>query len=41
MKAIVASVVIPDGEGGADKIEAKLNEIEGVSSVETVGMDRL
>ncbi|MFH0927065.1 MAG: elongation factor 1-beta [Candidatus Micrarchaeota archaeon] len=41
MKAIVASVVIPDGEGGADKVEASLGEIEGVSSVEIVGMDRL
>ena len=41
MKAIVATVVIPDGEGGADKVEAKLKEIENVSSVETAGMDRL
>ena len=41
MKAIVASVVIPDGEGGADKVEAALGGIEGVSSVEIVGMDRL
>jgi len=41
MKAIVASVVIPDSDGGADKVEAKLSEIENVSSVEIVGMDRL
>lgn len=41
MKAIVASIVIPDGEGGSDKVEAKLSEIENVSSVETVEMDRL
>ena len=41
MKAIVASIVIPDGEGGADKVEEKLKGIEHVSSVEVVGMDRL
>jgi len=41
MKAIVVTVVMPDGEGGADKVEAKLGEIANVSSVEVVGMDRL
>jgi len=41
LKAIYATYVIPDGEGGADKLEEMIREIKGVGQVDVEGMDRL
>ncbi|PIT84191.1 elongation factor 1-beta [Candidatus Micrarchaeota archaeon CG10_big_fil_rev_8_21_14_0_10_45_29] len=41
MKALIVKIIIPDGEGGSDKIEEKLKEIENVSTCDTTNLDRL
>jgi len=38
LKALEVSKIIPDGQGGPDDLEEKLRTIEGVESVETVGV---
>ena len=35
LKALLATVVVEDGSGEGDKIEASLGTVQGVSSVET------
>ena len=41
IKLIKALFVIPDGEGGTDKLEEQLNAIEGISNVEVESATRL
>jgi len=41
LKAIYATFVIPDGEGGADKLEEMVRTVKGVGQVDVEGMDRL
>jgi len=41
LKAIKIAVVVGDDEGGTDSIEAKLLEIEGISSAETIAVNRM
>lgn len=39
--ALMATCIIPDGEGGSDKLEQIANAIPGVSQAEVVSVDRL
>ena len=39
--AIMVTCIIPDGEGGSDKLEQMANAIPGVSQAEVVSVDRL
>ncbi|MCX8174769.1 MAG: elongation factor 1-beta [Candidatus Micrarchaeota archaeon] len=41
LKAIYATFIIPDGEGGADRLEEKIRAIKGVGQVDVEAMDRL
>ena len=41
IKLLKALFVIPDAEGGTDKLEEELKAIDGVSNVEVVGASRL
>jgi len=41
LKAVEMVIVIPDSGGGTDKIEAKLESLSGVASVNPLGMDLL
>jgi len=41
LKAVEMVIVIPDSGGGTDKIEAKLESLAGVASVNPLGMDLL
>lgn len=41
LKAIYATYIIPDGEGGADKLEEQVRSVKGVGQVDVEGMDRL
>jgi len=41
LKALKVVFIIPDGEGGADKLEEECKKIKGVGQVDVQGMDRL
>ena len=41
LKAMNITVVVDDAEGGTEKIEGKLKEIENVGDVQVVGLARL
>jgi elongation factor 1-beta len=41
LKALKIAVVVEDEEGGTDAIEAKILQIEGVSSAETIAVNRM
>ena len=41
LKALKATFIIPDGEGGADKLEEIAKTIKGVGQVDVEDMDRL
>jgi elongation factor 1-beta len=38
LKALVVKKIIPDDQGGSDVLEDKIRKIEGVESVETIGV---
>ena len=41
LKALKVVFVVPDGEGGADKLEGMARGIKGVGQVDVEGIDRL
>jgi elongation factor 1-beta len=41
LKALKIAVVVEDEEGGTDAVQAKILKIEGVSSAETVFVNRM
>jgi elongation factor 1-beta len=41
LKAIVASIIVEDAEGGPDAVQDALQEVENVQGVELVDMGRL
>jgi elongation factor 1-beta len=41
LKALKVTIVIPDSEGGTDKVEQQLSEIKEVGNVEVDGIGRI
>ncbi|OUJ19402.1 Translation elongation factor EF-1 beta [Methanonatronarchaeum thermophilum] len=41
LKALMLTIVVPDGEGGTEVIEEKLSEVGDIESVRVEGVNRL